>query len=1157
MEVLRCDEPLRPVEFLGGAVVQAPAAAVNPTGAKGRVLHCSWDGDTCVVQTFGGLLFELPASALQEFEPPPPEEGGFDLCWPHGARHGALAEFAEGVAGTLAQRGYCVAQAFAAPAQREAAVDEAYDIAAWQLPKAEFADAYLGRASGDKYAMLPSDDLATEPRGALAACDRGLTEVSLALEPLARPFLGFGAWGRLNGLVRIPLAGAAEERSLRPQPLAHEDYRDGRVVGHLQFLERRRLLILRVIESDGGVVHLFRRGESEEYASLPLSGNQVLFLRHDLYGYSYRPKGFSLALQAWLLSEAPAPDLEADGIVALPMQLHGDRAHVMSLTSRYPGDSFGPTSFWMFLLGGGDGLVRVPICRWDVFEYYSEERTTTGTTYAMHGGFCSDACVVEFDNDFFAISPGEAERMSPGQRVVLETGFEVLHRAGHSRDTARGLGCGVFLGDSGNDWPFMCTAQDAFRMTSQSNCITGARLSHSLGLRGPVSTTDTACSSSLVAVCLAHTSLRPGVVGDERVVVSSRCTSALALGSGLILSPRMYVLYCGPGMLSPRGRCFTYDSSADGYARGEGCGGMLMQFGNKDEDAEGMLACLIGSAVNQDGRSASMTAPNGPAQQTCIRTSMSESGLVASEITVAECHGTGTALGDPIEVSALRAVMEDRERPILNTSAKTNIGHLEAAAGLAGLIKCVLMLTSSTGPPNAHLRLLNPHMDVNGYPVYFESELSDYGGNNGISGVSSFGFGGTNARGDLWGRSLRGARATLKVGTLKWLEQRSMTYHRVFHYGAPGPHTSDRICIVGSWDAYRSSVEMDRVAPNTWACLVMLGEARREQFRILVNGDASQAIHPESAVAPRGAPALGPDAAGAGKTWLIDGRSDQTPQWTLYKVQFDWGFDWEHGEYKAVSWEATIDVASATTRRMFERHTYSVVATWTAWGFEDMDYATGDPGLWTLSAKIGMSGREEFQIVRDRDWNQAVYPAAPSTSRPGVPIRGPDAAGCGKNWLLVGDPGEVVRIRLRIADGEIAVTTSSGALGERTWRSLEDDLWTQHFVTGSWNNWGFSAMTHDDASGVYRYALRLGASGAEEFHLVIDKDWGQQLYPDCERAELGEGLLCGPDADGHGLNWLISGYAGAEVEILFDADARDRSLAVTWREVEPPALLRR
>lgn len=1072
----------------------------------------------------------------------------------------AWDEFMLAVVASLVDKDYAVAQLPLSPDDRESAVDQVYDMAEWQLLKAEFEVAYMGLDNRDKHALLPMDDLDAEPANVLERCDRLISLLGLHFaEPLIEDEVGFSSWGRLNGMVRIPWAGDSDKRRLRPPALCDEDYEDGKVVGHLNFLERRAVMILLSIDTGGGEVCLFPLGGSEvDGRRIPLRSGKstMLVFRHDRLGYSYRPSGFSIALQSWLLCDPPCPDATEKGVVSLPLPLHGERASIMALANRYPGDAFGPTFLWSFLFGGGDGLIKVPIMRWDMESYYDPDRGTGGSSYAKHGGFCSDESIVTFDNSFFRIPEEEASVMSPGQRVVLETGFEVLHQAGFTRDSSHGFRCGVFLGDSGNDWPYMREAQNALRMLSQSNYVTGSRLSHCLGLNGPVSTTDTACSSSLVAIGLAHASLRRTSADQRKASVGADVEHAVAIGSGLLLSPRMYILYCGPGMLSPRGRCFTYDSSADGYARGEGCGALFLEWSDKDEVADEMLACLVGSAINQDGRSASMTAPSGPAQQMCIKASMAEARLAASEIAVAECHGTGTALGDPIEVSALRAVMEDRKHPILNTSAKSNIGHLEAAAGMAGVIKCVTMLASSAGTPNVHLKYMNPHMDVVGYPAFFETEASDTFASSGISGVSSFGFGGTNARGDLWARCRRGARATEEVCTAKWLEERSMHYQRLFHYGTPGPHVNDRLYVTGTWDAFATVLEMEMRGPGVFVALLLVGETCREQFRMLINRDPGQAIHPDRLCAGPEADARGPDAAGKDKTWLIDGRADGVKPWTIYEVRFQWRFTWDVGELRSVTWRPTNQVAPVAARSALHKHTYSIVGTWSSWQFQGMmRLPAQEETLWTTTVRIGFSGREEFQFVRDNDWSQCIYPAVPRARKTSIPVRGPDEGGAGKCWLLTGSAGDLVRIQLRVVAGELTVSAFSEATGtNQTWESTEKEEWRQYFITGTWNGWRFSPMFMDqEHPGVHRFLVELGPFGVEEFRLAAEQDPTLQLYPDCESAGLGEGVLCGPDAGGarDGLSWRISGEPGARYQITLDMNEQDRLHALTWVEVMP------
>ncbi|OLP83289.1 Phthiocerol synthesis polyketide synthase type I PpsC [Symbiodinium microadriaticum] len=290
-----------------------------------------------------------------------------------------------------------------------------------------------------------------------------------------------------------------------------------------------------------------------------------------------------------------------------------------SMACHYPGDARHQESYWLVALGGADGLVKVPVTRWDATEYFSADEKE-GFTYAIHGGFCADEDVIMFDNAFFGLSDEEARVMSPAQRLVMQTGYEALQNAGVTKASAMGLRCGVYLGDSGCDWTQLFGhLAGPSRALGSAQGIGGSRLAHALGLRGPTLTVDTACSSSLVAIGVAHTALRKVSAEQVDPGVNPHVKMALAQGCNLLLSPRMYILYSGPHMLSPRGRCFTFDGTADGYARGEGCGSLTLKMSPDSEEAQLCLAMLIGSAVNQDGRSASMTAPNGPSQQQCIR----------------------------------------------------------------------------------------------------------------------------------------------------------------------------------------------------------------------------------------------------------------------------------------------------------------------------------------------------------------------------------------------------------------------------------------------------------------------------------------------------------------------------------------------------------
>mmetsp|Transcript_108556 Transcript_108556/g.231853 ORF Transcript_108556/g.231853 Transcript_108556/m.231853 type:complete len:1240 (-) Transcript_108556:148-3867(-) len=1142
-----------------GPLKDAPPEPVDPNGFLGCALGYEKKDatETYTILTFDGQLLSIAAAYLREYEPPEPEEGGFDLMWPGDPT--SYEFFGQMIAEILNQKNYCLVQMFMTPQEREAAIDQTYDMGTkWVLPKKEFESAYMGLDNTSKYMMLPTDDDDKDPADAIARCDRAITDVGLLIEPFA-PSLGFSAWGRMNGLVRLPLLSRNEEQTLRPKALMPQDYNEGAVHGHLDFLKRRTLLIMFLIDNGGGELNLYPKAdENASPVKLPLSRNKMLIFRHDKMSYSYKPSGPNLALQTWLLSEPDTSDPNDAGVVSLPTEFHGNRAHIMSLTVRSPAEGWSPGTLFHLFSSGCDAQVRVPQSRWDIDLYYSEAGLDN-YTYAQHGGFCEDNMITLFDNDLFGISTHEASLMSPGQRIIMETGFEVLYRGGFSKTACKNLPCGTFLGDSGNDWPYMMTAPDPSTALAGSNCITGSRLAHSLNLQGPCSVTDTACSSSLVATNLAHNAMRKHNSSQRAPVVNSSVDMGLVMGMGLLIGPSRYILYSGPHMLSPRGRCFTFDGGADGYARGEGCAGMLLKTSDSEEDIQFAWSCLVGSAANQDGRSASMTAPNGPSQQQCIRASMVETGITASQIAMAECHGTGTALGDPIEVSALRMVMQDRKNPILNTSAKTNIGHLEAAAGLYGLLKCTLSICVSCGNPSNHLVMLNPHMDVNGYPVYFESEANDFGKETSFSGVSSFGYGGTNARGDVWGRAQAGPRATREVTTLKAYERKGVFWQRLFHYGSPGPAENDQVCITGTWDAHSVPEVMHRESVGIYNAAVTLGDTRREQFHIILNRDKLQVIHPTEKNAPMTAGIEGPAKDGGGRKWLIDGKADGVPVGTIYLIQFKWSFSWERGETISIKWEPTENVTPVLERAAMYRHQYAIVGTWSSWKFQPMVRSREEQGLWTTSIRVGMSGTEEFQFIRDNDWTQSIHPALPKTRKTSVPVRGPDDQGDGKNWFIRGPQGEIVTIQLRILDGEITVTTASETKGVRTWQSVEDVYWPQYYITGTWNNWSFSSMTGEpEAQGVFKYRLRLNDTGMAEFQIVLEKNWAKQIYPHEPRAGLGEGIFCGPDNHGHDLNWLIVGEPSEVYEITMDLNQTDGTRMVLWERVaeadEEPAL---
>jgi len=415
---------------------------------------------------------------------------------------------------------------------------------------------------------------------------------------------------------------------------------------------------------------------------------------------------------------------------------------IIGLGCRLPGDVNGPDALWDFMAARRSAVTTVPDGRWDAFDDGSLQtaQTLAGTT--RWGSFLSD--VAGFDADYFGISPREAEYIDPQQRLILEVAVEALENAGIPAESLQRSQTGVFVGACVSEYGFLAARDlsqvEAWTGTGGALSIIANRLSYFLDLQGPSLTIDTACSSSLVAVHLACQSLRTG-----------QSEMAIAGGVNLVLSPVVTRSFDQAEAMSQTGACHAFDAAADGFVRGEGCGvAVLKRLSDAVRDGNRILAVVRGSAVNQDGRSNGLMAPNPAAQAAVLRAACADAGVTPAEVDYVEAHGTGTLLGDPIEARALGAVYgrgRQPDAPLLVGAAKTNLGHLEAAAGITGLIKTTLALQRGEIPPNQHFDKPNPHIPFDELRLRVVAEATSWPttGRQRVAGVSSFGFGGTNA----------------------------------------------------------------------------------------------------------------------------------------------------------------------------------------------------------------------------------------------------------------------------------------------------------------------------------------------------------------------------------------------------------------------------
>ncbi|WP_234358577.1 type I polyketide synthase [Streptomyces sp. NRRL B-24085] len=472
-------------------------------------------------------------------------------------------------------------------------------------------------------------------------------------------------------------------------------------------------------------------------ADLGMSSREAVVLAGDLSRLTGRE------LPPTLLWEAPTGEALVEHLCRTPSEIRppvpataapaAEPVAVVGLGCRLPGGVHGPADFWRLLTDGVDAIRRVPEDRWRDFTAFPPEDAPP------YGGYLDD--IAGFDADFFRITPREAAVMDPQQRILLEVVHEALAHAAVPAASLAGTATGVFVGVSAPEYGCLTGADpaavDPWAPAGGALSVTAGRLAYVLDTRGPSMAVDTACSSSLVAVHHACVSLRTG-----------ESDTAIAAGVNLLLSPAVSVAFRRAGALAPDGRCKPFAPDADGIGRGEGCAAVLLKrLSDAERDGDRVLAVIRATAVNSDGRSNGLLAPNPAAQQALLATAYARAGLAPAQVDYVEAHGTGTPLGDPIEAGALGAVLgagRDPDQPLLLGSVKSNLGHLEAAAGIAGLVKTVLALHHDVVPPSLHCAEGSALGDERLRVVTEGEPWPRYGG-TAVAGVSGFGFGGTNA----------------------------------------------------------------------------------------------------------------------------------------------------------------------------------------------------------------------------------------------------------------------------------------------------------------------------------------------------------------------------------------------------------------------------
>ncbi|WP_437612231.1 SDR family NAD(P)-dependent oxidoreductase [Sorangium sp. So ce834] len=666
-----------------------------------------------------------------------------------------LFSSAAGTFGTAGQSNYAAANTFldALAAHRRGGGLAATSLA-WGFwtqagvgMTAHLGEAELSRMRRNGFVPMPVEEGLALLDAALSRPEASLVPVHLDLAQLQR---GLESSGELPALFRAllrPSLRKASSATRRDASALRER------LSALPEAERLNALV-ELVRGEVAAVTGLQRGEAvaadQVLKELGLDSLMAVALRNRLTSRT------ETSLPATLVFDYPTPRAIAELLLKQAfsgLQVKEARARVrrragkdepiaiVSMACRLPGGVATPDDYWRLLAEGKDAIEGLP-ARWDGFEVYDPDPEAAGKSYAREGGFVRDIDL--FDANFFGISPREAQSMDPQHRLVLETAWEALERAGVRPSALSGSATGVYLGSMGSDYGALHTVDlkelDGYRGIGSAASILSGRVAYALGLQGPAMTVDTACSSSLVSLHLACTALRQG-----------ECDLALAGGVTVMSTPALFVEFSRLKGMSRDGRCKSFSAQADGAGWAEGCGMLLLKrLSDAQRDGDRVLGVIRGSAVNQDGRSQGLTAPNGPAQQRVIRQALSSCGLSPEDIDAVEAHGTGTSLGDPIEAGALAEVFgpeRSPERPLYLGSSKSNLGHAQAAAGVAGVIKMVLSMQHEVLPKTLHAEQPSPHIGWEGSGLSLLQEARPWRRNGRVrrAGVSSFGISGTNA----------------------------------------------------------------------------------------------------------------------------------------------------------------------------------------------------------------------------------------------------------------------------------------------------------------------------------------------------------------------------------------------------------------------------
>lgn len=695
---------------------------------------------------------------------------------------------------------------------------------------------------------------------------------------------------------------------------------------------------------------------------------------------------------------------------------------------------------------GVDYASEVPNIRWNHEEYWdpNPDGWQMGKTYCRHGSFAEG--IELFDNKFFNLSPNESRGLDPHQRCLMEQGYNALAMMGHTKKNLMNAAVGTYIGCGTDEWFFHPT-RGSMGGIMGSLCMFSGRFAFCMGMKGPAISITTEAASGLSALKIAAESVQ-----KKGLAVSN--DSAVAIGVHFMIAPMWWKDHSMQGWLSYTGRCFSFNSSADGYIRGDGVGALGLKGATQVVDGkvvenakDKFIGIIAGCVQNQNGRVASLKTPHAPGIQEAMVDAIRNSGISPLDIDSCEAHADGTFLSDAVENGAMWRAhrSEEHNDPLVVNSIKSQMGNQIECCGMSAFLRMIFSAQWGYVTPTIHLKQVNPHIEAFDQAEMIATECMNIPYRSSFGGVFNHGFGGTNVYAVGWG-TVDSAKVALRTRPRKPQEVQYWPGGGGELEGEQLPRRPDAYAIVGTWSGWRETHKMKAEGNGEFSYVVTLGENRWEQFQIWLDGDPSRVLHPGQPKKAEFSNVLGPDEnfkssvelalSGQAPTWLIDGRDAsgnysrealahkgmldvvtetndaglvpveaQSLPGDQYKVTLS-----VTGRWRMVSWEKV--KSGGESLATYTPGTYYLAGSWRKWALEEMVPDPVTPGLWAAEIRL-MADIGDFQIVRDRDWSQVFYPN-PFYEGKGEPeILGPDTVVQGQTWCIDGRAGDRFIIRFQ------------------------------------------------------------------------------------------------------------------------------------------------